>query len=214
MSAEKPAISILPKAPVAPEVTFSTMVLRLSAENPMTSISPRAAVAPPVMLSIAPPKEVTSKPEIWSRESTALAVIFSSTPPISAEDIPPDPREPTTVPTSSLDACPISVELRPASSRFETEVEVIFLKIVSVAVAPLSAEVLGKYSLRPLTDLTILLTITLMTLMASDESESPIEESLVWVPSIIFGNSWMRSTELLRPASLTDCLAESTIRVI
>ncbi|MDP7096864.1 MAG: hypothetical protein QGI04_06240, partial [Candidatus Poseidoniia archaeon] len=81
------------------------------------------------------------------------------------------------VPTSSLDAFPISEELKPASSRFETEVEVIFLKIVSVAVAPDSAEVLGKYWLRPLTDLTMLLTITLMTLMASEESESPRSES-------------------------------------
>ena len=88
------------------------------------------------------------------------------------------------------------------------------LKIVSNAVKPESTELLGRYWFRPFTDLTMLLTITLMTLMASNESESPIEESLVWVPSIIFGNSWMRSAELLRPASLTDCLAESTIRVI
>ena len=165
------------------------MVVRLSAVNPLTSISPSAAVAPPVMLSIAGPNEETSTPEIWSSESTAPAVILSSVPPISVEDIPPDPREPTTVPTSSLDACPISVELRPASSRFETEAAVIFLKMVSVAVAPVSAEVLGKYSLRPLTDLTILLTITLMTLMASEESESPRSESFPCAPSMILGIS-------------------------
>ena len=103
-------------------------------------------------------------------------MILSSAPPISDEEIPPEPSEPTAVPTNSLDAFPMSDEVRPASSKFETEVEVIFLKIVSVAVAPDSAELLGRYWLRPLTDFTILLTITLMTLMASEESDNPRSE--------------------------------------
>ena len=72
----------------------------------------------------------------------------------------------------------MSSELRPASSKLDTEVAVIFLNMVSVAVAPLSAEELGKYSLLPLTDLTMLLTITLTTLIVSEELEIPIEESL------------------------------------
>ena len=53
-----------PRALVAPEVTFSTIVVRSSAEYPDTVISPRAAVAPLVMLSIASPREDTLKPVI------------------------------------------------------------------------------------------------------------------------------------------------------
>ena len=136
-------MEMLPKAVVALEVTFSTIAERLSELKPVTSISPRAAVAPPVMLSIAAPREFTSKPEISSRESIAPAVILSNAPPISDEEIPADPRDPTTVPTNSLEAAPISEAHKPASSSLETEVEVIFLKMVSVAVAPLSAEELG-----------------------------------------------------------------------
>ena len=91
-------------------------------------MSPSAAVAPLVMLSMASPREETLKPVIWSSESTAPAVIFSRAPPISDEERPPEPRDPTTVPTSSLEALPISVELKPASSRFATDVEVILLQ--------------------------------------------------------------------------------------
>ena len=109
-------------------------------------MSPSAAVAPLVMLSIASPREDTSKPVIWSSESTAAPVILSNAPPNSDEESPPDPREPTTVSTSSLEALPISVELKPASSRFATDVEVILLRTVSVAVDPDSAEALGSLS--------------------------------------------------------------------
>ena len=49
---------------MAPEVTFSTISVRLSEENPVTEISPKAAVAPPVMLSIAEPRDETSNPAI------------------------------------------------------------------------------------------------------------------------------------------------------
>ena len=116
-------MEMLPKAEVAPEVTFSTIAERLSELKPVTSISPKAAVAPPVMLSIAAPSEFTSKPVISSRESTAPAVILSNAPPTSEEEIPAEPRDPTTVPTNSLDAAPISEALKPASSNLETEVE-------------------------------------------------------------------------------------------
>ena len=71
-------------------------------------------------------------------------MIFSRAPPISVAEIPPEPREPTTVSTSSLEAVPISAELKPASSRLATDVEVILFKTVSVAVESLSAEVLGR----------------------------------------------------------------------
>ena len=83
-------------------------------------------------------------------------MILSNAPPISVEAIPAEPRDPTTVPTSSLEAAPTSDALKPASSSWETEVEVIFLKIVSVAVAPVSAEEAGRFALLPLTDLTML----------------------------------------------------------
>ena len=55
---------MFPRALVAPAVTFSTIVVRLSAEKPVTSMSPRAEVAPLVMLSIASPSEDTLKPVI------------------------------------------------------------------------------------------------------------------------------------------------------
>ena len=137
-------MEMFPRALVAPEVTFSTIVVRSSAEYPATVISPSAAVAPLVMLSMASPREETLKPLIWSSESTAPAVILSSAPPNSDEVSPPKPREPTTVSTSWLEALPISVELKPASSRFATDVEVILLRTVSVAVDPDSAEALGR----------------------------------------------------------------------
>ncbi len=135
---------MLPRALVAPAVTFSTIAARLSEENPVTEMSPSAAVAPPVMLSIAPPREVASKPLILSSESTAPAVILSSAPPISEAVIPLEPSELTMVPTNSLEAVPMSVELRPASSRLATEAAVIPLSTVSVAVAPVSAELPGR----------------------------------------------------------------------
>ena len=135
-------------------------------------------MAPLVMLSIASPREDTSKPVIWSSESTAPAVILSRAPPNSDEVRPPEPREPTTVSTSSLEALPISVELKPASSRFATDVEVILLRTVSVSVDPDSADALGRLALLPLIDLTRLLPITLMTLIVYDEFESPTVASL------------------------------------
>ena len=107
-------------------------------------MSPSAEVAPLVMLSMASPREETLNPLIWSSESTALAVILSSAPPNSDELIPPDPREPTTVSTSSLEALPISAELKPASSRLATDVEVILLNTVSVGVDPDSVEELDR----------------------------------------------------------------------
>jgi len=205
---------MFPRALVAPEVTFSTIVVRSSAEYPVTVISPRAAVAPLVMLSMASPREDTLKPLIWSSESTAPAVILSSAPPNSDEERPPEPREPTTVSTSSLEALPISVELKPASSRFATDVEVILLRTVSVAVDPDSAEALGSLSLLPLMDLTRLLTITLMTLIVSDEFESPTVASFPCDPSMILGMIWIRSSELSRLDAVTAAVAASTTKVI
>ena len=79
-------------------------------------------------------------------------MILSRAPPISVEEIPPEPIDPTIVPTSSLEALPISVELKPASSRLEMDVEVILLRTVSVAVEPDSAEALGRLELLPLMD--------------------------------------------------------------
>ena len=114
-------------------------------------------------------------------------MILSIAPPSSVNESPPEPREPTTVPTSSLEAVPISVELKPASSRFATDVEVIFFRTVSVAVDPDSAEALGRYSLLPLMDLTRLLPMTLMTLIVSDEFESPTVANLPCDPSMILG---------------------------
>ena len=123
-------------------------------------------------------------------------MILSMAPPSSVEESPPEPREPTTVSTSSLEALPISVGLKPASSRFATDVEVIFLRTVSVAVDPDSADVLGRLALLPLIDLTRLLPITLMTLIVSDEFESPTVASFPCDPSMILGMIWIRSSEL------------------
>ena len=53
-----------PSAPVAPEVTFATIELRLSEEYPVIVMSPRAEVAPLVMLSMASPRDDTLKPVI------------------------------------------------------------------------------------------------------------------------------------------------------
>ena len=141
-------------------------------------------------------------------------MIFSRAPPISVAEIPPEPRAPTTVSTSSLEAVPISVELKPASSRLATDVEVILLRTVSVAVDPDSAEALGRLELLPLMDLTRLLPITLMTLIVSDEVESPTVASLPCVPSIILGIIWIKSSELSRLAAATAAVAASTTEVI
>ena len=143
-------------------------------------------------------------------------MIFSRAPPISVAEIPPEPREPTTVSTSSLEAVPISVELKPASSRLATDVEVILLKTVSVAVESLSAEALGRLAILPVMpiDLTRLLPITLITLIVSDEFESPTVASLPCDPSIILGMIWMRSSELSRLAAVTAAVAASTTEVI
>ena len=141
-------------------------------------------------------------------------MIFSRAPPISVAEIPPEPREPTTVSTSSLEAVPISAELKPASSRLATDVEVILLKTVSVAVESLSAEALGRLALLPLIDLTRLLPITLITLIVSDEFESPTVASLPCVPSIIVGIIWIKSAELSWLAAVTAAVAASTTKVI
>jgi len=144
-------------------------------------------------------------------------VIFSRAPPISVAEIPPEPREPTTVSTSSLEAVPISAELKPASSRLATDVEVILLKTVSVAVESLSAEALGRLAILPVMpiDLTRLLPITLITLIVSDEFESPTTvASLACVPSIILGIIWIKSSELSRLAAATAAVAASTTKVI
>ena len=141
-------------------------------------------------------------------------MILSIAPPSSVEESPPEPREPTTVSTSSLEAVPISVELKPASSRFATDVEVIFFRTVSVAVDPDSAEALGSLSILPLMDLTRLLAITLMTFIVSDEFESPTVASLPCDPSMILGMIWMRSSELSRLAAVTAEVAASTTEVI
>ena len=141
-------------------------------------------------------------------------MILSNAPPSSVDERPPEPREPTTVPTSSLEALPISVELKPASSRLAMDVEVILLRTVSVAVDPDSAEALGNLSLLPLMDLTRLLTMTLMTLIVSDEFESPTVASFPCDPSMILGMIWMRSSELSRLAAVTAAVAASTTEVI
>ena len=166
------------------------------------------------MLSMASPREETLKPVISSSEPTAPAVILSSAPANSDEVSPPEPREPTTVPTSSLEALPISAELKPASSRFATAVEVILLRTVSVAVESDSAEVLGRLVLLPLMDLMRLLPITLMTLIVSAEFESPTVASLACEPSMILGMSWIRSSELSRLAVATAAVAASMTKVI
>ena len=144
-------------------------------------------------------------------------MIFSRAPPISVAEIPPEPREPTTVSTSSLEAVPISAELKPASSRLATDVEVILLKTVSVAVESLSAEALGRLAILPVMpiDLTRLLPITLITLIVSDEFESPTTvASLPCVPSIILGIILIKSSELSRLAAATAAVAASTTEVI
>ena len=141
-------------------------------------------------------------------------MILSSAPPNSDKVRPPEPRDPTIVPTSSLEAVPISVELKPASSRLETDVEVILLRTVSVAVDPDSAEALGSLSLLPLMDLTRLLTITLMTLIVSDEFESSTVSNLPCDPSMILGMRLIRSSELSRLAAVTAAVAASTTKVI
>jgi len=207
-------MEMLPRELVAPEVTFSTIEVRSSAEYPDTVISPRAAVAPLVMSLIASPREDTLKPSISSRESTAPAVILSSAPPNSVAETPLEPKEPTTVSTSSLEALPISVEFKPASSRFATDVDVIFLRTVSVAVDPDSAEVLGSLSLLPLMDFTRLLLITLITLIVSDEFERPTVASFPCEPSMILGIICIRSSELSRLAVVTAAVAASTTKVI
>ena len=82
------------------------------------------------------------------------------------------------------------------------------------AVDPDSAEVLGKLELLPLMDFTRLLPITLMTLIVSDESESPTVASLPCVPSMILGMIWIKSSELSRLAAATAAVAASTTKVI
>ena len=141
-------------------------------------------------------------------------MIFSIAPPSSVAETPPEPMEPTTVSTSSLEAAPISVELKPASSRLATDVEVILLRTVSVTVDPDSADALGSLSLLPLIDLTRLLPITLITLIFSDEFESPTVANSPCAPSMILGMIRIRSSELSRLAAVTAAVAASTTEVI
>ena len=63
-------------------------------------------------------------------------------------------------------------------------------------------------------DLTRLLTITLMTLIVSDEFERPTVASLPCDPSMILGMSLIRSSELSRLAVVTAAVAASTTEVI
>ena len=63
-------------------------------------------------------------------------------------------------------------------------------------------------------DLTRLLPITLITLIVSDESESPTVASLPCVPSIIVGIIWIKSAELSWLAAVTAAVAASTTKVI
>ena len=90
----------------------------------------------------------------------------------------------------------------------------ILFRTVSVAVDPDSAEVLGSLSLLPLMDLTRLLPITLMTLIFSDDSESPTVANLPCDPSMILGMIWIKSSELSRLAAVTAAVAPSTTDVI
>ena len=90
----------------------------------------------------------------------------------------------------------------------------ILLRTVSVAVDPDSAEALGSLSLLPLMDLTRLLPITFITLIFSDELESPTVASFPCDPSMILGMIWMRSSELSRLAAATAAVAASTTEVI
>jgi len=83
-----------------------------------------------------------------------------------------------------------------------------------VAVDPDSAEALGRLELLPLIDLTRLLPITLMTLIISDEFESPTVASFPCDPSMILGMIWMRSSELSRLDAVTAAVAASTTEVI
>ena len=83
-----------------------------------------------------------------------------------------------------------------------------------MAVDPDSAEALGRLALLPLIDLTRLLPITLMTLIVSDEFESPTVASFPCDPSMILGMIWMRSSELSRLAAVTAAVAASTTEVI
>jgi len=63
-------------------------------------------------------------------------------------------------------------------------------------------------------DLTRLFPMTLMTLIVSDELESPTVASLPCDPSMILGMIWMRSSELSRLAAVTAAVAASTTEVI
>ena len=56
--------------------------------------------------------------------------------------------------------------------------------------------------------------MTLMTLIVSDEFESPTVANLPCDPSIILGMIWMRSSELSRLAAVTAAVAASTTKVI
>ena len=63
-------------------------------------------------------------------------------------------------------------------------------------------------------DLTRLLPITLMTLIVSDEFESPTVANLPCDPSMILGMIWIRSSELSRLDAVTAAVAASTTKVI
>ena len=63
-------------------------------------------------------------------------------------------------------------------------------------------------------DLTRLLPMTLMTLIVSDEFESPTVASLPCDPSMILGMIWIRSVELPKLAAVTAAVAASTTKVI
>ena len=56
--------------------------------------------------------------------------------------------------------------------------------------------------------------MTLMTLIVSDEFESPTVASFPCDPSMILGMIWMRSSELSKLAAVTAAVAASTTKVI
>jgi hypothetical protein len=63
-------------------------------------------------------------------------------------------------------------------------------------------------------DLTRLLTITVITLIVSDELQSPSVASLACDPSMIFGMIWIRSSEPSKLAAVIASVAAFTKEVI
>ena len=208
LSAEKPGTVIAPRAEVEPEVTFSTIVESCEASYPSTLISSRAPVAPEVMPSITAERSLTETPLTSPRALVAPEVIFSTAPLRSDAPSPPSSRLPTIVPTRELEAEATSEALSPASSSCPTEVWATLEITVSNGDDPASAEEAGSLSLRPFRDWVMLKTTTWTTLIVS-EALSPISLRLPWPPSTIFGKSAIRSSDSPSPPLLTAWAAAS-----